>query len=42
MASADASGAADTPEKLGEQIALALQAQGADQILATCKAMDAA
>lgn len=41
IASADASGAANAPEALGNQIAQALQAQGADDILAACKAMDA-
>ena len=41
IASADASGAANAPEGLGNQIAQALQAQGADDILAACKAMDA-
>jgi hydroxymethylbilane synthase len=41
IARADASGPADAPEALGRQIAEALQAQGADDILAACKAMDA-
>jgi hydroxymethylbilane synthase len=40
MATAQASGPADAPEQLGEQIAQALQAEGAQQILAACKAMD--
>lgn len=37
MAVADASGAADAPEVLGEQIAAALEAQDAGAILALCK-----
>ncbi len=41
IATADAAGAADAPEALGNRIAQALQAQGADDILAACKAMDA-
>jgi hydroxymethylbilane synthase len=41
IARADASGPADAPEALGRQLAEVLQAQGADDILATCKAMDA-
>ncbi|WP_136419336.1 hydroxymethylbilane synthase [Herbaspirillum sp. ST 5-3] len=42
IATADASGPANAPELLGQQIALALQSQGADDILAACRAMDAA
>jgi hydroxymethylbilane synthase len=41
VASADASGPANAPEELGRQIAAILQAQGAADILAACKAMDA-
>jgi hydroxymethylbilane synthase len=41
IATADASGAANGPEELGRQIAQALQAQGAEDILVACKAMDA-
>jgi hydroxymethylbilane synthase len=41
IAVADASGAADAPDLLGRDIAQALQAQGADQILAACRALDA-
>ncbi len=41
MASGDASGPANAPEALGKQIAQALQAQGADDILAACRAMEA-
>jgi hydroxymethylbilane synthase len=41
IATADASGAANAPEELGRQIAQALQAQGAEDILVACKAMDA-
>jgi hydroxymethylbilane synthase len=41
IASADAAGPANAPEALGRQIAAILQAQGAADILATCKAMDA-
>jgi hydroxymethylbilane synthase len=41
LATADASGAADAPDLLGRDIAQALRAQGADQILAACRALDA-
>jgi hydroxymethylbilane synthase len=41
IASADAAGPANAPEALGRQIAAILQAQGAADILAACKAMDA-
>lgn len=41
IASAEAQGPANAPEVLGRQIAQALQAQGADDILAACRAMDA-
>jgi hydroxymethylbilane synthase len=41
IASADALGPANAPEELGRQIAAILQAQGAADILAACKAMDA-
>jgi hydroxymethylbilane synthase len=41
MATADASGPANAPEQLGRQIAEILQGQGATDILAACKAMDA-
>jgi len=41
IATADASGAADAPDLLGRDIAQALQAQGADDILAACRALDA-
>jgi len=41
IASAEADGPANAPEALGRQIAQALQAQGADDILAACRAMDA-
>lgn len=41
IATADASGAADAPDILGHDIAQALQAQGADDILAACRALDA-
>jgi hydroxymethylbilane synthase len=41
IASADASGPANAPEALGRQIAAALEVQGAADILAACKAMDA-
>jgi len=41
IASAEAEGAANAPEALGRQIAQVLQAQGADDILATCRAMEA-
>ncbi|RJG05650.1 hydroxymethylbilane synthase [Noviherbaspirillum cavernae] len=40
IATAEASGPADAPGALGEQIAKAMQAQGAEFILAACKAMD--
>lgn len=42
IATAEATGPADAPEALGSQVAQALQAQGAEDILAACKAMDAA
>ncbi|WP_034292143.1 hydroxymethylbilane synthase [Herbaspirillum sp. RV1423] len=38
IAAAEASGAADAPQALGRQVADLLQAQGADAILAACKA----
>jgi hydroxymethylbilane synthase len=41
IATADASGAADMPDLLGRDIAQALRAQGADEILAACRALDA-
>jgi hydroxymethylbilane synthase len=41
IASAEASGASNAPEALGRQIAEVLQAQGAADILAACKALDA-
>ncbi len=41
IANADASGLANAPEALGKQISQSLQAQGAEDILATCRAMDA-
>lgn len=41
IATADASGVANAPDALGRQIAQALQGQGADDILAACRAMDA-
>jgi hydroxymethylbilane synthase len=41
IASAEAAGPADAPEALGQQIAKALEAQGAADILAACKEMDA-
>ena len=41
IATAEATGPANAPETLGSQVAQALQAQGADDILAACKAMDA-
>lgn len=41
MATVEASGAASAPDLLGAQIAKELQAQGAEAILAACKAMDA-
>ena len=41
IATADTSGPANAPEALGRSIADALQAQGADEILAACRAMDA-
>lgn len=41
IATADAKGSANAPEALGRSIADALRAQGADDILAVCKAMDA-
>ncbi|GAB3544059.1 hydroxymethylbilane synthase [Noviherbaspirillum agri] len=41
IASAEAEGPTNAPEALGRQIAQALQAQGADDILAACRAMDA-
>jgi len=41
IAAADASGFANAPEALGRSIADALRAQGADDILAVCRAMDA-
>ena len=37
-ATAEASGPADAPEALGEQVAQALHAQGAATILEACKA----
>jgi hydroxymethylbilane synthase len=40
VATASATGSADAPEALGREIAEALQKQGADAILAACKAMD--
>jgi hydroxymethylbilane synthase len=39
---AEASGPANLPEQLGEQVSLALRAQDADAILAECKAESAA
>jgi hydroxymethylbilane synthase len=41
IASAEASAPANAPEALGRQIAEVLQTQGAAEILAACKAMDA-
>ena len=41
IAAADASGFANAPEALGRSIADVLRAQGADDILAVCRAMDA-
>lgn len=41
IATADAQGSANAPEALGRSIADALRAQGADDILAACRAMDA-
>ncbi|HJV85561.1 MAG TPA: hydroxymethylbilane synthase [Noviherbaspirillum sp.] len=41
IATGDASGPTNAPEALGKQIAQALQAQGADDILAACRAMEA-
>jgi len=41
IAAAESAGAAAGPDALGKQIAQALQAQGADDILAACRAMDA-
>jgi hydroxymethylbilane synthase len=41
MAAVEASGAASAPDVLGAQIAGELQAQGAEAILAACKATDA-
>lgn len=41
IASAEAQGPANVPEALGRQIADALQKQGADDILAACRAIDA-
>ena len=41
IAAADASGMADAPELLGRDIAQALRVQGADEILAACRALDA-
>jgi hydroxymethylbilane synthase len=40
IAAADAGGAANLPQDLGRRIADALQAQGAEDILAACRAMD--
>jgi hydroxymethylbilane synthase len=40
IAVADESGAADAPEGLGKQVAQALQAQGAEDILAACRTSD--
>ena len=42
IASAESTGESATPEMLGKQIAQVLQGQGADDILAACRAMDAA
>jgi hydroxymethylbilane synthase len=39
IAAADACGTADDPEALGADVARALRAQGADDILAACRAM---
>lgn len=41
IAVAETSGAANAPESLGQQIAQTLQGQGAEDILAACRAMDA-
>jgi hydroxymethylbilane synthase len=41
IATADASGAADAPDLLGRDIVQALRMQGAEDILAACKAFDA-
>lgn len=41
MAAADVNGSVDAPEALGMQIAQMMRAQGADDILAACKTMDA-
>jgi hydroxymethylbilane synthase len=41
IAQGETSGPSATPEMLGAEIAQALKAQGADDILAACKAMDA-
>jgi hydroxymethylbilane synthase len=41
IAAAEASGVADAPDLLGRDIAQALRAQGADEILAVCRALDA-
>ena len=42
IAAADSAGAADAPDAIGNEIARALRAQGADDILAACRALDAA
>ena len=42
IAAADGTGAAAAPEAVGNDIARTLRAQGADDILAACRAMDAA
>jgi hydroxymethylbilane synthase len=41
IASAEATGSADAPEKLGQQISRSLEEKGAQHILALCKSMDA-